>query len=98
MAANNYYERIIEVMRHRGITKSELGERLGVKKQNVNVLLETNNIEKLMSIASVLGVSLNDLIEAEQAAPEVKGCIVYKGVVHPINSKEDIQNILSTLD
>lgn len=98
MAANNYYERITEVMRHRGITKSELGERMGVKKQNVNVLLETNNIEKLLSIAQVLGVSINDLIEAEQAAPEVKGCIVYKGVVHPINNKQDILNILEIID
>ena len=98
MAANNYYDRIIEVMRHQGITKSELGERMGVKKQNVNVLLETNNVEKLMSIASVLGVSLNDLIQAEQAAPEVKGCIVYKGVVHTINTKQDILDILNLID
>ena len=98
MAANNYYERITEVMRHRGITKSELGERMGVKKQNVNVLLETNNIEKLLSIAQVLGVSINDLIEAEKAAPEVKGCIVYKGVVHTINNKQDILNILEIID
>lgn len=98
MAANNYYERITEVMRHRGITKSELGERMGVKKQNVNALLETNNIEKLMSIAQHLGVSLNDLIEAEQAAPEVKGCIVYKGIVHTVNSKQDILDILELID
>ena len=98
MATNNYYERIIEVMRHRGITKSELGERMGVKKQNVNVLLETNNIEKLLSIANHLGVSLNDLIEAEQSAPEVKGCVVYKGIVHPINCKQDILDILEIID
>lgn len=85
-------------MRHRGITKSELGERMGVKKQNVNALLETNNIEKLMSIAQCLGVSLNDLIEAEQAAPEVKGCIVYKGIVHTVNNKQDILDILNIID
>jgi site-specific DNA-cytosine methylase len=36
--------------------------------------------------------------EWDETAPEVKGCIVYKGVVHPVNSKQDIQEILSIID
>lgn len=98
MATSNYSDRITEVMRLKGITKSELGERMGVKKQNVNVLLETNNVEKLIGIANTLGVSLNSLLGIDEAAPEVKGCIVYKGVVHPVNSKQDIQKILTLID
>ena len=98
MATSNYSDRITEVMRLKGITKSELGERMGVKKQNVNVLLETNNVEKLIGIANTLGVSLNSLLVIDEAAPEVKGCIVYKGVVHPVNSKQDIQEILTLID
>ena len=98
MAATNYYDRILEVMRVKGVTKSALGEQMGVKKQNVNALLETNNIEKLLLIAKVLGVTLNDLVETQEATPEVKGCIVYKGVVHPINSKDDIHDILKVID
>ena len=98
MRVANHSERIKEIMRLKGITKSELGVKMGVKKQNVNLLLETNNVEKLIGIADALGVSLNDLVGMDQTAPEVKGCIVYKGVVHPINSKEDIQEILNTID
>lgn len=98
MAASNYYDRIIQVMRMKGVTKSALGEQMGVKKQNVNALLETNNIDKLIQIANLLDVSLNDIIETKEAAPEVKGCIVYKGVVHPINCKDDIQEILKAID
>ena len=98
MATSNYSDRIMEVMRLKGITKSELGERMGVKKQNVNVLLETNNVEKLIGIANTLGVSLNSLLGIDESAPEVKGCIVYKGVVHPINNKQDIQKILTLID
>ena len=98
MAASNYYERILEVMRMKGVTKSALGEQLGVKKQNVKTLLETNNIEKLIQIANLLGVSLTDIVDTKEATPEVKGCIVYKGVVHPINCKDDIQEILNTID
>ena len=98
MATNNYSERITELLRLKGMTKSELGAKMGVKKQNVNVLLETSNIEKLIGIANALGVSLNDLVGMDEVAPEVKGCIVYKGVVHPINCKQDIQEILDTID
>ena len=98
MATSNYSERITEVMRLKGITKSELGERMGVKKQNVNVLLETNNVEKLIGIAKTLGVSLNSLLGIDETTPEVKGCIVYKGVVHPVNCKQDIQEILDIID
>ena len=96
MASTNYSERIAELMRIKGITKSELGERMNVKKQNVNILLETSNIEKLIGISKALGVSLNDIVG--ESAPEVKGCIVYQGIVHPINSKQDIENILKTID
>jgi len=41
---------------------------------------------------------LNSLLGIDETAPEVKGCIVYKGVVHPVNSKQDIQEILSIID
>jgi len=97
MATNNYSERISELMRTKGLSKSDLGDSMGVKKQNVNLLLETNNVEKLIGIAKVLGVSLNDIVGEYDAEPEVKGCIVYKGVVHPINTKQDIEEILKVI-
>lgn len=97
MATNNYSERILELMRVKGLSKSDLGDSMGVKKQNVNLLLETNNVEKLIGIAKVLGVSLNDIVGEYETEPEVKGCIVYKGVVHPINAKQDIEEILKVI-
>ena len=97
MATNNYSERILELMRIKGLSKSDMGDSMGVKKQNVNLLLETNNVEKLMGIAKVLGVSLNDIVGEYDTEPEVKGCIVYKGVVHPINTKQDIEEILKVI-
>lgn len=96
MASTNYSERITELMRIKGITKTELAEKVGIKKQNVNILLDTSNIEKLIGIAKALGVSLNDIVG--EAAPEVKGCIVYQGIVHTINSKQDIEDILNIIE
>ena len=98
MAEINYSERILELMRTKGITKSELGRMMDVQKQNVDALIKTNSIEKLIGIAKNLGVSLNDIIQEEPLPEEVKGCIIYKGIVHPINSKDDIQNILNTIE
>ena len=53
--------RIAEILQEKGISKTEFAERMGIKKQNVNVLLETNNIRKLEEMADVLGVQLTDL-------------------------------------
>ena len=44
--------RIEEILRERGITKTQFAEMMGVAKQNVNLLLNTNNTQMLS--ASVL--------------------------------------------
>ena len=98
MATINYSERISEIMRIKGISKKDLADATGVAKQNVHLLMETNNIQKLISLSKTLGVSLYDIVgEEEQSEPDVKGCIVYKGAVHTINSKQDIEDILKTI-
>ena len=94
MDEGKYSERILELMRVRGISKSDLADAMGIKKQNVNLLLKTNNVEKLIGVSKVLKVSLNDIIGEYKTEPDVKGCIVYQGVVHPINSRKDIEDIL----
>ena len=43
--------RIEEILRERGITKTQFAEMMGVAKQNVNLLLNTNNTQKLEKIA-----------------------------------------------
>lgn len=97
MDEGKYSERILELMRVKGISKSDLADSMGIKKQNVNLLLKTNNVEKLIGISKVLKVSLNDIIGEYKFEPDIKGCIVYQGVVHPINSKKDIEEILKEI-
>ena len=97
MSTHNYKERILELMRVKGLSKSELGVAIGVQKQNVNSLLETNNVDKLISIARLLGVTLNDIVGVDVNESDVKGCIVYRGAVHIINCKQDIEDILNII-
>ena len=42
---------IAEVLQEKGITKTEFARIMGIQKQNVHSLLETNNIRKIEEIA-----------------------------------------------
>ena len=55
--------RIEEILRIKGISKTQFADMCGIQKQNVNALLDTSNIKKLQEIANVLGIKLTDLIE-----------------------------------
>ena len=57
--------RIEEILKERGITKTQFAEMMGVAKQNVNLLLNTNNTQKMEKIAEVLGVKFTDLFVAD---------------------------------
>lgn len=96
MTNKNYSERILELMRIKGINKKELADAAGIAKQNVRLLLETNNIQKLLTISNILGVSLYDII-GEEESDSVKGCIVYSGTIYLINNKNDIEDLLSKI-
>lgn len=91
--------RIAEILAERGISKTQFAEIMGVKKQNVNLLLETNNIRKIEEIAEKLGVKFSDLIkdENDEAKSEIIGFIEVRGEVIKVESIKDIENILSIL-
>ena len=86
--------RIAEILQEKGISKTEFAERMGIKKQNVNVLLETNNIRKLEEIASVLNVSLTDLWQDETISqPSINGFIEFEGEIYTIKTVDDYKNL-----
>ena len=90
--------RIAELLAERNISKTQFAEMMGVKKQNVNLLIETNNIQKLEQIAEVLGVNFSDLIiDDNQPQDELNGFVEYKGIVHRIRTKEDLENLCKSI-
>ena len=52
----------MQLLEQRGMTKSEFARRMGIKRQNVNVLFQTNNIEIIARAADVLEVPLALLV------------------------------------
>ena len=90
--------RIEEILRERGITKTQFAEMMGVAKQNVNLLLNTNNTQKMENIAEVLGVKFTDLFVADdQPQDELNGFVEYKGEIHRIKTKADLEKLLKIM-
>ena len=91
--------RIAEILSERGISKTQFADMMGIAKQNVNLLLQTNNIQKLEHIAEVLGVDFSDLyINDKHSQDELNGFIEYKGEVYRIKTKADLENLLKYIE
>ena len=91
--------RIEEILRERGITKTQFADMMGVAKQNVNLLLNTNNTQKMEKIAEVLGVKFTDLFVADdQPQDELNGFVEYKGEIFRIRNKADLKGILRSME
>lgn len=90
--------RIAEILQEKGITKTAFAEMMGVKKQNVNLLLETSNINKLIEIAERLNVHLTDLWIHEDDEHSICGYIEYEGRVYSIKNIEDFNALAEKIN
>ena len=82
-------KRIEEVMQEKGVTKAEFARKWGCLPQNVNSLLETDNLKKLIKIAEVLECDVADFMTPRERGVVVNGYIEIDGVVHVIKSYND---------
>lgn len=90
--------RIAELLVEKGISKTRFAEMMGVAKQNVNLLLSTNNIQKLEQIADALGVEFEDLIVNDKPVEEaVNGFVEFRGEIYRIQSKTDLEELLKKM-
>lgn len=89
--------RIAEVLTDKGISKTEFARLMGIQKQNVNALLETNNIRKIEGIAEKLGLKFSDLVDdgSNDPQPEITGYIEVKGEIIKITSVGDLEHALN---
>ena len=90
--------RIAELLVEKGISKTRFAEMMGVQKQNVNLLLNTNNIQKLEQIAEALGVEFSELFVNDKPVEEaVNGFVEFRGEVFRIKSKTDLEELLKKM-
>lgn len=57
-----FEEKGIDLLEKLGISKSEFARRMGIQRQNVNVLFKTNNLEIIARVADVLNVPFAMLV------------------------------------
>jgi len=57
-----FEERGMSLLERRGMTKSEFARRMGIQRQNVNAMFNTNNLEIISRAARVLEVPLALLV------------------------------------
>ena len=90
--------RIEEILKERGISKTQFADMMGVAKQNVSLLLNTTNPQKMEKIAEVLAVKFTDLfVTDDQPQDELNGFVEYKGEIHRIKAKVDLENLLKSM-
>ncbi len=91
--------RIEEIMQAKGMTKAEFARIVGIKPQNVNTLLNTDNLKKLMKIAEVIGCDVADFltVKPQEPQPTINGYIEYNGEIYRIKSVRDLNNFFVSL-
>ncbi|MBQ3539858.1 MAG: helix-turn-helix transcriptional regulator [Bacteroidaceae bacterium] len=91
---------IERILHEKRISKTAFADMLGIKKQNVNGVLETRNLDKIQEIANVLGVDYLELITDKEKTPKptINGFVEYNENIYKITSKEDLENILNIIE
>jgi DNA-binding Xre family transcriptional regulator len=90
--------RIAEILQEKGISKTEFAEMMGIKKQNVNLLMETNNLKKLDEIATALEVEITDLWKSDNREPCINGFIEVNNKVYTIKSKDNFNELYKVIN
>lgn len=88
-----------ELLSNAGLNKAKFSEAMGIARQNVLKLFETKNVLTLMKAADTLKVPLSTLIYGNDYVDghAIDGFVEVDGKIHRIRTKQDIEDILSTL-
>lgn len=90
--------RVKELCKEKGITLAVLATKMNVSASAVTQYLKSDNITTatLIKFAEALGVKLDDLVVREGC--NINGFVDVNGRVFRINSKSDIDNLLSEIE
>ena len=89
--------RVKELCKEKGITLAVLATKMNVSASAVTQYLKSDNISTatLIKFAEALGVKLDDLVVREGC--NINGFVDVNGRVYRINSKSDIDDLLSEI-
>ena len=101
MEVNLTKERITDLINQKGMTKAEFAKRLGYDRKNLDTYLNAKkkDINLVIKMAEALDLNLYDLLGLnEPGTRDVYGCLYIKGMPVLVNSKEELLELVKTLD
>ena len=92
--------RVKEILKERGMKMYELAEQMNIAPESLTRALQRNpQYSTLKTIADTLGVSVRDLFKGDDTQVsnnEMRGCIFFGGEMYTFNSREAIEDFLSS--
>ena len=93
-----YFSQNAEILlKQKHLTQKEFCERLGKSKSNWENIVKTNNLEMLSQIAQILEMPIEDVIGLSKQKFSVSGFLKVNGKTYEIESKDDIEKVLSVI-
>lgn len=92
-----FYYHADEILKSAGLTKAQFAAKIGIKPQNVNKLLGTNNVHTLGKIADMLEVSLSYILYGPTSSATLNGFVEYDNIIYRIKNKEDLVALLEKI-
>lgn len=90
--------RIKDVCKEKGITVSQLAEKMGIKQESLSRAINGNpTLETLEKIANALGVDISELF-APSSSGGIIGVIRIGDTNYNINSVPDLSNLLNKIE
>ena len=90
--------RIKEIAKAKGITMSEIADKMGINPVNLSSSLNGNpTLNRLQEVADILGVDVSDLFSKEKQT-DIYGFLEYNGKVYKIGNIDDFNNLFKMVN
>lgn len=91
--------RIKEVCKEKGITVSQLAEKMGIKQESLSRAINGNpTLETLERIANALEVDITELFVSSSSSGGIIGVIRIRDINYNINSVPDLSRLLDRIE
>lgn len=91
---------VLGLVAKKGMSKAEFASRMGIARQNLDSLLDSKkkDINTIIKMSEVLDIPFLDFIGIQPKKSDVRGCLYINDKPVLVNSKEELLELLKTLN
>ena len=91
--------KIKDVAKSKGMTMAQIAEKLGINPITLSQSLNGNpTLSRLTEVANVLGVDVSELFVQPKRKHNIHGCIFVDGDPVVVNNKEELRQLIDTIE